>query len=124
MAANHITNKAQFAEGVLGISRQTFQAWLYKEINPEKVSAKPLLLCAEALGTNAEYLLGVTDDPRVEHSLSYREAQLVEAFRVLSDKDRDRLLRMATEWVGESVQQASTAAPFRALLPTLSKEPK
>lgn len=124
MKANNITNNAQFAEGVLGISRQTFHAWLYKEMNPDKISAKPLLLCAEALSTNAEYLLGISDDPRSEHHLSYREAQLVDAFRVLSEKDQDRLLRTAADWVGDAAQVPSTAAPFRILLPNTSKEPK
>lgn len=110
MTANNVSNRAQFAEGVLGISRQRFHAWLFRPI--EAVEAKPLLVCAEALGTNAEYLLGVSDDPRPEYALDYREAQLVDAYRVLSDKDKERLLKNAADWVGETEGPRSVGAPF------------
>lgn len=121
MQANGIENRAQFAEGVLGISRQRFHGWLYNKIDPALIPAKPLLLCAEALGTNAEYLLGLTDDPRVETSLDHLEAQLVQAFRDMPEPDRDRLLSIAASWVGASGAKATTAAPFRSLLPAPKK---
>jgi hypothetical protein len=50
MGAYRITNHADFAENVLGISRQRFHAWLYKKIDPENIAAQPILKCAEALG--------------------------------------------------------------------------
>lgn len=115
MAANNITNRAQFAEGVLGISKQRFYKWLFVPLSD--VEAKPLLRCAEILGTNPEYLLGVSDDPRPGLSLSLREYQLVEAYRVLSATDRDRLLQTAAAWVGEATAPASVAAPFRVGIP-------
>jgi transcriptional regulator with XRE-family HTH domain len=111
MRANNVTNKAQFAEGVLGISKQRFQQWLYVEIRD--VSAAPLLRCADVLGTNPEYLLGATDDPRPLRQIGLREAQLLDAFRVMDEKDQDRLLKQATDWVTESGQPASALAPFR-----------
>lgn len=111
MTANNITNQAQFAEGVLGISRQRFHAWLHKELRD--VEAKPILRCAEALSTNAEYLLCISDDPRPTHAVSYREAQLIEAFRVLSETDQDRLLKNATDWIGQTESARTSAAPFR-----------
>lgn len=78
MMANNVQNQAQFAEGVLGISRQRFQNWLYVEMRD--VEAKPLLRCAEVLSTNPEYLLGLTDDPRPLRHLTLRESQLLDAY--------------------------------------------
>lgn len=103
-------NYSQFAEGVLGISRQRFHAWLYKEL--KDVEAKPLQKCVEALNTNANYLLGLTDDPRPEFALQYREAQLVEAFRVLSATDQEKLLKNANDWVAMSDSARSVSAPY------------
>lgn len=120
MTANQITNRAQFAEGVLGISKQRFHKWLFVEMGD--VEAKPLLTCAEALNTNPEYLLGVSDDPRPGMPLEMREYQLVEAFRVLSETNQDLLLQTAATWVGESAQAPSTSAPFRVALPTKERE--
>jgi hypothetical protein len=117
MHANGIDNRAQFAEGVLGVSRQRFHGWLYNKIDPALIPAKPLLLCAEALGTNAEYLLGLTDDPRVETSLDHLEAQLIQAFRDMPEPDRDRLLSIAASWVNQSPTPATASAPFRSPLP-------
>lgn len=111
MAANSITNRAQFAEGVLGISKQRFHKWLYRQHGD--VEARPLLRCAEALGTNPDYLLGDSDDPRPSMALELREAQLVEAFRVMKESDRDRLLQTAAAWVSEAPSAPSTSAPFR-----------
>lgn len=112
MAANNVTNQAQFAEGVLGISRQRFQNWLY--VDMRDVEAKPLLRCAEVLSTNAEFLLGQTDDPRPLRHLGLRESQLLDAFRVMSEQDQDRLLKVAADWVDQAPAPASIAAPFRA----------
>jgi hypothetical protein len=119
MTANNVTNQAQFAEGLLGISRQRFQNWLY--VDMRDVEATPLLRCADALGTNPEYLLGITDDPRVTAALDYREAQLVDAYRELSATDQDRLLKLAADWVGEAASAPSAAAPFRRLTPLPEK---
>lgn len=126
MGAYQITNHADFAENVLGISRQRFHAWLYKPISPENVAAQPILKCAEALGTNAEYLLCITDDPRAETSLTYMESQLVQAFRDLADDtDRERLLAIAADWVARASSPPSSSAPFRVPLPAaLEKERK
>jgi hypothetical protein len=121
MKVNGIRNRAQFAEGVLGISRQRFHGWLYNEMDPALLPAKPILLCAEALTTNAEYLLGISDDPRVETPLTYPEAQLVQAFRDLSETDRERLLSIAADWVGQSKDKATASAPFRSLPPLKTK---
>jgi hypothetical protein len=113
MGAYRITNHADFAENVLGISRQRFHAWLYKKIDPENIAAQPILKCAEALGTNAEFLLCITDDPRAETSLTYQEHVLVQAFRDLSnDNDRERLLSIAAGWVAQATTTPSTSAPF------------
>lgn len=111
MVANNITNRAQFAEGVLGISKQRFQNWLYVEMRD--VEAKPILKCAEALGTNPEYLLGLTDDPRPLRYLEDDEAELLMAYRSLDDKDKGRLRKSAADWLQETSTAASTAAPFR-----------
>lgn len=110
-APNGITNKAHFAENVLGISRQLFHAWLYKPL--ADVSAKPLLRCADVLHTNADYLIGESDDPRPALALEYREFQLVEAYRVLKEADQDRLLATAAAWVTDAESAPSTSAPFR-----------
>lgn len=111
MQANGLSNRAQFAEQVLGISRQRFHRWLTKPLGD--VEARPLLRCAEVLNTNPEYLLGDTDDPRPGMALELREFQLVEAYRVLSETDQDRLLDTAAAWVGETDSAPSTSAPFR-----------
>lgn len=115
MVANNITNRAQFAEGVLGISKQRFHHWLYRESSD--VEAKPILRCAEVLGTNPEYLLGMTDDPRPLRYLGHRESELLMAYRSMSEKDQDRLLKVAADWVQETLTPASAAAPFRIPAP-------
>lgn len=124
MRANGITNRASFAENVLGISRQSFHAWLYTPINPEKVAARPLLMCAEALSTNPEYLLCISDDPTTRLALTLEEAHLVQAYRSLSPTDRLRLMKNAADWIAESPMMPSTAAPFRAPLPGRKLEPE
>lgn len=114
MKANGISSWAPFAEQVLGISRQRFYSWIYKEMDPANVAAQPILRCAEMLGTNAEYLLGMSDDPRPESALTYEEAQLVQAFRDFSHEgDRERLLSIAADWVAKSGRAPSASAPFR-----------
>lgn len=117
MAANNITNRAQFAEGVLGISKQRFHKWLFTEMGD--VESRPLLRCAEALSTNPDFLLGDSDDPRPTMALELREFQLIEAFRTMKESDQDRLLQTAAAWVLEAPSVPSAAAPFR--IP--SKEP-
>jgi hypothetical protein len=120
MAFYQIKNHAQFAEGVLGVSRQLFHAWLYNPMNPDKIGAKPVLLCAEALGTNAEYLLCISDDPRPETSLSIEEAQMVQAMRDLADPaEIDKLLTIAADWVSRSGKAKTAADPFRVRPPRL-----
>lgn len=111
MGMFQIKNRAEFAEQVIGISRQRFQNWLYVEMRD--VEAKPLLLLAEVLGTNPEYILGVSDDPRVQAALTWEEARLVEAFRDMNDTDKDRILKQAADWVGQSSKPPSNSAPFR-----------
>jgi hypothetical protein len=111
MAANGYSNRAHFAEHMLGISKQRFHKWLYEEMRD--VEARPLVHCAELLNTNPDFLLGDSDDPRPAMALELREFQLVEAFRTLSEKDQDRLLQTASAWVLEAPSPASTSAPFR-----------
>ncbi len=114
LKVNNIQNRAAFAEGVLGISRQRFHKWLYGEMRD--VEAKPLLKCADALGTNPEYLLGLTDDLRPQHSaLDDQETQLVDAFRSMSRQDQERLLKNAADWSDESTAPATSGAPFRGV---------
>lgn len=122
MTANNVTNHADFAERTLGISRQTFHAWLFKPINPKNVGAVPILRCAELLGTNAEYLLCVHDDPRPEMALEMREFELLQSFRVLGETDQDALLKTIAAWVGRAEAAPSVAAPFRAKHPADAPE--
>lgn len=77
LVTNNVQNVARFAEGTVGISKQVFNAWLRKPMDPTKVAAGPILLLAEALGTNAEYLMGIVDDPRPPNDLSMEESTLV-----------------------------------------------
>lgn len=121
MTANNVSNRASFAEGVLGISRQRFHKWLYTTMRD--VEAQPILRCADALSTNAEYLLGISDDPRPAFALEYREAQLLQAFRTMSETDQDRILQTASAWVGATITPATASAPFRhAPIYTVQKE--
>jgi hypothetical protein len=115
MKANGLTNRSQFAEGTLGISRQRFHRWLYVELGD--VEARPLIRCAEVLTTNPDYLLGDSDDPRPAMALEAREFELVQAYRVLSEVDQDRLLQTAAAWVGQAESAPSTSAPFRLKYP-------
>lgn len=115
MTANNFRNRSHFAEGVIGISKQRFHQWLYKPMDPSNVGARPILLCAEALGTNAEYLLCLSDDPRAEASLTYEEAQLVQAYRDLPPDDQAKLLAIAADWVARAATKPSTSAPFRLM---------
>lgn len=116
MRAHAIRNNAKFADRI-GLSRQTFHAWLYKEMKAENVAALPLLKCAAELGTNALYLLGETDDLRVAHALDYSEAQLVQAYRDMDERDREKMLKNAADWVAQSKRAPSRSAPFRILTP-------
>jgi hypothetical protein len=111
MTANGYSNRAHFAEQMLGISKQRFHKWLYVEMRD--VEARPLIRCADLLNTNPDFLLGDTDDPRPGMSLEMREYQLVEAFRTLTEKDQDRLLQTAAAWVLEAPAAPSASAPFR-----------
>lgn len=113
MQALGYDNHAHFAEQMVGVSRQTFHAWLYKDIDPEKVAAAPILRCAELLSTNAEYLLCVIDDFRPETALTIDEAHLIQAYRSLTEQDRARLMKNAADWLAESSTAPSAAAPFR-----------
>lgn len=115
MTANNLKNLSHFSEQVLGISRQRLHAWLYKPLSD--VEARPLLKCADALGTSPDYLLGDSDDPRPLMALEMREFQLVQAFQVLAEADQDRLLQTAAAWAGTAASAPSTAAPFRAKTP-------
>lgn len=110
MAESRLTNHSQFSENVLGISRQRFHAWLYKPLRD--VEARPLLRCAEVLGTNPDYLLGDSDDRRPAKALDLREHKLVEAYRVLSETDQQRLLQTAAAWIGE-ISGGLESASFR-----------
>ena len=74
------------------------------------------------MGTSPEFLLGITDDPRPEYALEYPEAQLVDAYRVLTPADQERLLTIAADWVSQAGQNRSTAAPFRAPKPITSSQ--
>lgn len=111
MKVNGLENFSQFAEQVLGISRQRFHAWLYKDLRG--VEAKPLVRCAEALHTSPNYLMGLTHDPAPETALEGRERELIEAFRSLLPADQAKLLKIANDWVETSPLPPSAAAPFR-----------
>lgn len=118
MTANQLENKAHFAEKVLGISRQTFHAWLYREMDAGKIAARPILQCADALSTNPEYLLCITNDPRPAAALAVDEDRLLDAFRTMDDSDRDKLLSIAADWSARSANGGkSAAAPFRVPSP-------
>lgn len=117
MMIHQITNNSKFAEKI-GLSRQTFHAWLYKEMKAENVGALPILKCAAELGTNPAFLLGETDDARVLMALDYRQAQLVQAYEDMDETDRDKLLKIATDWVGQSKRPRSKSSPFRVPHPT------
>jgi transcriptional regulator with XRE-family HTH domain len=112
MQANYITGKAELARRI-GVSRQTFQAWLYNPINAENVAALPLLKCADVLNSDPRFILGESDDPRPRMALSYQEMTLVQAYRDLSEKDQERLLKNAADWQSESQRAPSQASPFR-----------
>lgn len=113
MKANAIRDKADFAEGLLGITRDDFDSWIYGPTTPETVPAKPVLLCAEAFTTNAQYLLCMSDDPRMENALTYDEGVLLQAFRDIGDPDeRDDLVQAALERVPHGRALPSAASPF------------
>jgi transcriptional regulator with XRE-family HTH domain len=114
MVANNVVNHDEFAEGILGISVQQFKSWLYEA--QETVDAKPLLRCADALNTNAEYLLGESDDPRPQRALEWPEHQLLQAFRDLNPDQQELLLTTATAWHLQ-LKTPSTAHPFLAAVP-------
>lgn len=116
MSANGIKNRAQFAEA-LGISRQRFHGWLYNKMDRDAIPATPVLRCADLLGTNPEYILGIHDDLRVETSLTSQEAVLLQAFRDLGVVDQERLLAIAADWVSASSEVATSSAPFRNVPP-------
>lgn len=104
MSANYVTDMEEFAEGLIGIAADDLFAWIYDDVDPETLPVKPLLLCAEALGTNAEYLICMSDDPRPGQLLTYDENVILQAFRDADEAGRQRL-------VHEAIEVARTAAP-------------
>lgn len=104
MSANYVTDMEEFAEGLLGIAAGDLYVWIYDDVDPETLPVKPMLLCAEALGTNAEYLICVSDDPRPGQLLTYDENVILQAFRDANDEGRQQLVR-------DAIEIARTAAP-------------
>lgn len=120
MSANYITDLAEFAEGVVGVPRATLESWIFDALDPEALPVKPILLCAEALGTNAEYLTGMSDDPRPWTTLTYDENVLLQSFRDIKDpRVRDRVLRRAATRAAESRPRPHQNLPFPQLPPRL-----
>lgn len=113
MNANCITNMEEFAEGILGIPVRAFRSWLYERVDPESLPVKPIVLCADALGTNAEYLTCMSDDPRPGVMLTYDESVLLQSFRDIWDpKVRESLLREAYRLSATSQRPAHHNSPF------------
>lgn len=107
MSANYVTDMEEFAEGLLGIAADELYAWIYDDVEPETLPVRPMLLCAEALGTNAEYLICASDDPRPGHLLTYDENVILQAYRDADDEGRQQLVR-------DAIEVARTAAPSSA----------
>lgn len=114
MTANNLTDRDEFAHA-LGITRERFNAWLYRDI--KDVEVRPLLRCADALTTNAEYLIGDSDDPRPVAALDWREHQLLTTFRDLPKEKQDLLLQTASAWHVQGDATPTTNAPFRIAVP-------
>lgn len=107
MRAAGVTDEAseiRFAEQRVGIPIETLHRWLYEEIDPDALPVRPFCRLADALGTNVEYVVGTSDDPRPGFKLSYDESVLVQAFREVEDEaQRSRIVRITQD-------QASLAA--------------
>lgn len=114
MKANGSPTSAEVAE-TIGLTPERFDEWLYTEVSD--IEAAPLLRAADALSTNAEYLLGIADDPRPLRHLHWREMQLMDAFRDLSPEQQDLLLMTATAWHNQAATAPSASAPFRVPVP-------
>lgn len=113
LTANNVLDRREFAEGVLGVTVDELNRWIY---TPDaEPPLRPLLRMADVLSTNAEYLLGESDDPRPGMVLDFREFQLVQAFRELSPAQQDLLLKTASAWHQET--GGTAAAPFRVTPP-------
>lgn len=113
MSANYLTDLVEFAEGVVGIPAETFRSWIYDKVEPETLPVKPMLVCSEALGTNAEYLACMTDDPRPGVQLTYDEGVLLQTFRdIASEHGQQRLLRVARELATAHPAQPNQNSPF------------
>jgi transcriptional regulator with XRE-family HTH domain len=95
----------------LGMSVEHLETWIYYEV--ELVDARLLIRMAELLGTNPEYLLGDTDDARVQHFIDIREAQLLNAFRDLPETQRELLMKTVTAWHEQLETEPTTSSPFR-----------
>lgn len=128
MQANYITDMQEFAEGVLGIPHEEFMAWIYDpDVSPESLPVRPVLLCAEALSTNAEYLTCMTDDPRPGVALTYDEYVLLTAYNDVGDKAvRERMITSALEIAEQYPRpgaKATTRSPFPRAGGTRRKPP-
>lgn len=115
MSANYITDVKEFAEGLLGVPYDVFLGWIYGSVDPEEIPAKPMLLCAEILGTSAEYLTCLSNDPRRGHELTYDESVIIQAFRDASRPGRQKLLRDALEIAGTGSARPQPGSPFPSL---------
>lgn len=115
MSANYITDVKEFAEGLIGVPYDTFLSWIYGAVAPDTVLAKPILLCAEILGTSPEYLICLSDDPRRGLELTYDESLIVQAFRDANRPGRQKLLQAAFEIAGTGSARPQPASPFPSL---------
>jgi hypothetical protein len=114
MSANYITDFDEFAEGVVGIPASTFRHWLFNhKIEPQALPVGPMLLCADALGTNPEYLTCMSDDPRPGVMLSYDEGVLLQMYRDIAlPRARAELIARAEELMAAHPMPPNTASPF------------
>lgn len=113
MSANYVKDFEEFAEGLLAVPVNTLMAWIYDELDPETLPIRPMLLLADALGTNAEYLTCMSDDPRPGFELTYDESVLLQAFRDADLAGREVLMRAALEIAARNpAGHASGASPY------------
>mgnify|MGYP006921740449 FL=1 len=113
MSANYITDIDEFAETIVGVPADEFRSWIFDSVDPDSLPVKPVLLCAEALGTNAEYLLCISDDPRPGEMLNYDESVILFAFRAITDSAvRARLLQEVEGLAARFSSSPSPNQPF------------
>lgn len=112
MSANYVKDLEEFAEGLVGVPLATLLSWIYGPVDPETIPVKPLLVCADALGTNIEYLACISDDPRPRVPLTYDENVLLQAFRDAEAEGQSRLMKAALEIAAGSPARPHSASPY------------